>query len=275
MNKVVTVRIQGGLGNQMFGWAAGFSLAKANKASLILDLTLMKKGQFALNEFLLDKFGTTYSKVNSPRLHRYPPFRKNFDFFEKDFKFDARFNSLEPNVRLNGYFQSWKYFENYDAEIRFQLNTLSEPSKEFSGWIDYFGTRDFLAIHIRRGDYMNLTSFHGLTTREYYERAIKLIKSLHNNLEIVVFSDDIGLAKQIIEKDAIYIGPSDLKSPNENILLMSRAYSIIGSNSSFSWWAAWLNDKEDSLNIFPRPWFTENKINTIDLLKPSWITLGI
>ena len=268
------MRLQGGLGNQLFGWAAGYSLSRKHNSDLRLDTSLLKSNQFALDKYSLADHSLIQSGVWHPKIARLMAINRRKDFFEKDFTFDSKFDSLGNNIRLNGYFQSWKYFEKYSQDIKAQILNLKDPSKEYSQLFNELKDRPSISVHVRRGDYVNLTDFHGLTSRRYYCQAISLASKHLIQPRLFVFTDDIEMAKEVIDQDARFIGPNDLVSPNENIDLMARADALIGSNSSFSWWAAWLGDKEDKINIFPRPWFTNEQKNTKDLLPPKWITLG-
>lgn len=274
MSNTVTVRLQGGLGNQLFGWAAGYSLAKKHNSDLRLDTSLLKSNQYALDKYRLADHSLIQSGVWHPKIARLIAINRRKDFFEKDFTYDSEFESLGNCIRLNGYFQSWKYFEKYSQDIKTQLISLVEKSQQYVQLVEEFENRPSISVHVRRGDYVNLASFHGLTSRRYYRQAISLASRHLIKPSLFVFTDDIEMAKEVIDQDARFIGPKDLVSPNENIDLMARADALIGSNSSFSWWAAWLGDKEDKINIFPRPWFTNEQKNTKDLLPPNWITLG-
>ena len=131
-----------------------------------------------------------------------------------------------------------------------------------------------VAIHIRRGDYVGKEKFHGLSTEKYFRNALDLIQLNNSQKKIVVFSEDYLTAKNIFPEAWKIITPEILNSPCENLALMSKFENFIGSNSSFSWWSAFLSEKREGLDIFPRPWFSDVKFNDRDLLMPNWITLG-
>ena len=110
----------------------------------------------------------------------------------------------------------------------------------------------------------------GLTTERYFVDALKYIEKIFPYAKKVVFSDDITEAKKLLPECDLYIGKDELPSAVETLILMSKSSAIIGSNSSFSWWAAFLSEAPDFCKIFPEPWFRDESIDTNDLVPPSW-----
>ena len=268
----VTIRLQGGLGNQLFGWATAYALSLRINAELLIDKTLLKQGQYELDNYNLPAHSILEQKSSEKwfgRIRQSP-----LNFRESSFTYDASILNCKKNTILNGYFQSWKYFDDYKVKIAEILSADREYSTEFVNLSSYISQEETIAIHIRRGDYVGLTEYHGLTSAEYFEKAFRNAKSLTNATRAVVFSDSISIAKHVFPNADKYIGPEDLKSTSETLDLMSRCSGIIGSNSSFSWWAAYIRDSESRPCIFPRPWFTETSLDTRDLLMPHWLTLG-
>jgi hypothetical protein len=134
-----------------------------------------------------------------------------------------------------------------------------------------FYDKDFIGVHIRRGDYTSLSGYHGLASQRYYYLALSKIKSNENKLPIVVFSDDILEAKRIIFDATTYVGPEYGLSPVENLFLMGNAKAFIGSNSSYSWWASYLLKIKGKNSVyFPSPWFAKASLSSSDILYPEW-----
>jgi len=132
----------------------------------------------------------------------------------------------------------------------------------------------YVAIHIRRGDYVNLQNYHGLTTKEYFQNSMKYLREFHGiDLPVLVFSDDIDKAREIIPDAFKYVAKEDTRNDWDTLLLMANAQALVGSNSSFSWWAAYGGNS--NVAIFPNPWFQNRKIDSSDLLHPDWLRLGI
>lgn len=269
--KIIQVELTGGLGNQLFGWATGFALAKKLGCELAVNKSQLINRAYQLDTLILD------SSLKELESRRKPFSREQYSmptFREKSFNFDSRFMRIERPCILKGYFQSWKYFESVKQEIRREV-TLKAESKEFQYWENIFTTTSVLSIHVRRGDYVGLEDYHGITSKRYFDNAISLLREVVSFKYVAVFSDDIEQAKIVVPNADYYISNKDLESPTETLLIMSLGCAIIGSNSSFSWWAGFLSDQEEKARVFPRPWFAESSLNTNDLLPSHWITLGI
>ncbi len=261
------ILLQGGLGNQLFGYAAALSLANKNNGTVQVSKKFLKPNQYELGKYSLTP------EVIQDNLVSY--FKLNKTFREKNFYFDERFSQIVKSSTLKGYFQSWKYFEHCQEYIRQGFSTILNPSSEYESLRSQLEQEPFTAIHIRRGDYVGLTNYHGLTSEQYYLRAGKIISTYQNSQRVVVFSDDINAAKEVVDWGDLYLGKEDLQNSVETLDLMSRATNIVGSNSSFSWWGAFLRDNGSGLRIMPRPWFSDPKLNDRDLVCPNWISVGI
>ena len=289
--KIIVSELIGGLGNQLFNWAAGYSLSqRLNFTHYINSRKSAKHGSYLTDfgihniEYPITKnldFMDLIDKSSSPALNKVSRSLKTSDFSnrvrpyvfeENSFEYNKRIEEISSSKLLRGYFQSWRYFQPHLQEIRSILNSRSKMTSTFEGYNRELCQKKWVAIHVRRKDYVEYSSFHGLTSPVYYKRALGTIELGNSNVVRVVFSDDIELAKEVVKAD-MYIGELDLSLPSENIKLMSRADFIIGSNSTFSWWAAFMMGDE-KLAIFPRPWFATKEKNTRDLLLPNWLTIG-
>jgi hypothetical protein len=270
-NKTVTVELQGGLGNQLFGWATGFALALRMRADLTLDTTKLQYRPYELDNFLLSEHVST---KNTQKRFRQRLFEREFSFTEASFEYDHRIKEIENSTTLHGYFQSSRYFEDAAGSIR-SLVLLKNMSSEYLDFEKIVSAEQTLAVHVRRGDYVGLENYHGLTSEEYFRNAIRIANASMHFRKIMVFSDDIEVAKKVIPDADYFVSSDKLPSAAENLILMSNCSGLIGSNSSFSWWAGYLGDTPSSVRIFPRPWFADRNLDTRDLLLSHWITLGI
>jgi len=268
--KRIEVLLEGGLGNQLFGWATGYSLAKSLGFNLVLNTSQLITREFQLNRFDLGQYSVTSQKriiLSNRRLAHYNP--KVFN--EKDFTYDNRIEKISSSKFLIGFFQSWKYFSEELENIRPLIKKLSNPSSEYLHYRNMLREQDSLIVHVRRGDYKNAAHFHGLVSEDYYSKAmVEAQKIIPNGSKLIVMSDEPELAKEIIGHADLYIGPEDLPSAAETLLLMSEAKYLIGANSSFSLWAGMLMSQTNSLQIFPDPWFKVTSIDTSDLIPPSF-----
>jgi len=201
------------------------------------------------------------------------PLKFVFMYTEKGFNFsEAALN--RPSTKLYfGYFQSEKYFLEYKNTIRSSL-VLRNPSVEFETLREEFESQNILVLHVRRGDYLLKQDYHGLASENYFRRALELASLEDSELKLAVFSEDKQYCERIFPNAWKVITPAELKCPVETLLLMSIHSKFIGSNSSFSWWAAFLGNRNLGDVYFPRPWFKDKSISDADLLHPNWITIG-
>lgn len=268
--KSICVDLQGGLGNQLFGWAAGLSLSMKLNTNLTLNSRNLIARGYELDEF---KLSDEILLDNSGR-NRFSGIKLIDNTFEEEsFQYDERFKNLKKPKTLKGYFQSWKYFDEFEDKIK-SLLVLKEESENLVTLSEELKKYQILGIHIRRGDYVGLEDYHGLTSTTYFKNAVQVIRKLSGYEKIMVFSDQIEVAKEVFPDGDYYISSRELSSSPETLILMSRCESLIGSNSSFSWWAGYLGSNNSISRIFPRPWFTNTSIDSRDLLPPNWLTLG-
>lgn len=269
-SKSICVELQGGLGNQLFGWAAGFALSKKLNSKLTLDSSNLIARGYELDDFRLSE--STPSANTRGKGSR--GFTLIGDVFEEEsFRYDTRFERIVKPKTLRGYFQSWKYFDLYENEIKSNI-ILKKESDSLIRLSDELEKYRVLGMHIRRGDYIGLENYHGLTSSTYFKNAVQIIQKLSGFEKIMVFSDQIDIAKEVFPGGDYYISSKELSSSPETLILMSRCNSLIGSNSSFSWWAGYIGQSGSAVRIFPRPWFTNSSIDSRDLLPPNWLTLG-
>lgn len=171
------------------------------------------------------------------------------------------------DVKFFGFFQSYKYFEHSQAKIRelFQFNDQITNKYTKLG-------ENTCSIHVRRGDYIG-NFFHEVCHLEYYKEAIAEIETRTDIDVFVVFSDDIAWCKEnfVGEKFLFVENNSDIV----DLFLMSKCSHNIICNSTFSWWAAWLNDNQKKIVIAPEKWFGDVSRGTEDLLPDEWIKLKI
>jgi len=166
---------------------------------------------------------------------------------------------LEPNkdYDLNGYFQSYKYFNDYKDVIK----PYFTPNFEFNT-----GTDDQVAMHVRRGDYLERSNFHTNLTLEYYNKAM----SVFPNSKFVIFSDDIKWCIQNFDHDTCYFTITTELGDIGDLFYMSSFKNHIIANSSFSWWGSYLGNSE--VTVAPKDWFQVD-LDTKDLYLPEWIQI--
>jgi hypothetical protein len=191
-------------------------------------------------------------------------------YWERNLIFDPTIFSIKPGKVLCGYFQSYKYFIGFENEIQRELIQGFQGGRDYLDLLNELDGSQWVAIHVRRQDYVLLSETFGLTSETYFEESIRYIESLFPGIKKIAFSDDVTEAREILPCCDMYIGHNELASSVETLILMSNSSAIIGSNSSFSWWAAFLSNSPDDCKIFPEPWFRDESIDTSGLVPPTW-----
>jgi len=289
----ITVKLVGGLGNQLFIWATAFHLKKTRDLEITLDASEctmwgdqicdfgikvdvpgpmfpdgLLPGRFKANANLIVELLWKLRQV-------YRSLRIGKIYWENPKKsFDSSIFGIPRGKELRGYFQSYKYFNDSAGEIRELLANPVRPSQEFNALLEELPS-SWLAVHMRLGaDYKVMQDQFGLLGAGYFLDAIQYLEKQLPNLPIYVFSDDIELAREILPGCHRYIGKTQLHNPVERLIIMSHAQGFVGSNSSFSWWAAFLNKDSKAIKVFPDPWFLDSSVNLDDLLPPDWIRIN-
>jgi hypothetical protein len=282
---IVAVELSGGLANQLFQYAAGLALARRHGAQLVLDSTLFRRRsesrRLALKPFALEgafltsrvRFtgGGKLANLTVDGLSHEPAGLEVVR--ESGFDYDPEFERLGTNVYLRGYWQSSRYFDHLTADLRAMINIpdleLDEPTRTLRREIK---TGPSVGIHVRRGDYLvePYRSHHGVCSADYYRAAMERLRSEVPNCKFYVFSDDVEWCRaNFRDEDTLVVG---LYGPNQGHIdlgLLADCNHRILSNSSFSWWSAYLSDSSKGKTIAPTPWF-QNKSSVPDLIQPTW-----
>lgn len=275
--KEVEVFLLGGLGNQLFGWAAGFALAKRLKTSLTLNTSQLTTRKLALPEQLLTGAKVSaerplYYTCNSNILKRvYRNFPLNASYFEKQYSFEDRFNQICKPLSLHGYFQSISYFDGFQNEIFALLDNECNLTTEYKKVRRELPDK-FISVHFRRGDYLENSEFHPLTTKQYYQSALNHLNKYGLDFKKVIFTDDEMLAREMFPTDLV-LTQDKLLNPFDNMYLMSQGEAVIGANSSFSLWAGFLRSASGGVCIFPNRWFGEGNLQNLSPVPTNFIQL--
>jgi len=255
---MISCNLKGGLGNQMFQIAATVSLSIENNDNF---------------GFQFDKCSTSYQGFAAPK------YQKNFfrnipsigDYNFKKFYVEQKFSYVEipyeKDLLLDGYFQSEKYFEKNKLFIK-NLFYIDENLKKLVTDKFNFDLSEVTTVHIRRGDYLNNPNFHTVCEPDYYNKAINYI----GEGKFVFISDDIEWVKQNFKSNNFFY--SDLGDDILDFMLLTLSKNNIISNSTFSWWGAYLNSNLITNVIAPKKWFGFlGPQDTEDLYPNKWIVL--
>ena len=290
VNKNIIAFLSGGLGNQLFVYAAALEQADRIGVNVLADVSWFyrqDKRVYLLGHLFPNlqviggssRASRTLSKASSilNRLRKHSVFVEK-GFYETKNSFDDGIFSITEGTRLRGYFQSTKYFPSSGALVAEAIRQ-ARVSKEEQSILDDICSRPFNAIHVRRGDYFHSPStrdFHGLTTKEYFEAGSRLFGN--STLPCLVFSDSPQIARKELDGVGNFVfDPKTLDLGDVATLkLMSYAKGLVISNSSFSWWAAYTISQYDACAVIvtPRPWSKEIDVNH-NLIHQNWINLSI
>jgi hypothetical protein len=297
---MIIVRLRGGLGNQLFQYAAGRALAAHHGVPLKLDLYTYTKHPyrtFALHHFNIDAPEASRQEVHrftgSNPVIRYLNKRENYFrcqgvFAQPHYHFCDDFFSLPADVYLSGYWQSEKYFAGIAGLIREQFTSRQQLDELNLAFQRQMQSEHSVAVHVRRGDYQQkeYASFFGALPESYYGEAITLLRQRVGNPVFYFFSDDLDWCKSMFgSTGAEFVGHNTGSDSYKDILLMASCRHNIIANSTFSWWGAWLNSNPDKVVVAPKQWFKSNFLNkkepvyasriynTKDLIPVGWARL--
>jgi hypothetical protein len=209
---------------------------------------------------------------------------------EKEFKYNdiSNVNLCNKNVLLHGYFQSYKYFENYYDTIcrMIKLDKMKELIIKNNN-INQDYLENTVSMHFRLGDYKKVSDFHPIMPYEYYKKSLSHIKNItdgNHDLNILFFceDDDIDMVTDTINKlqndfpNYTFERKFNHLEDWEQMLLMSLCSHNIIANSSFSWWSAYFNSNVDKIVCYPSVWFGKKaNIDTSDLCPKKWKKIQI
>lgn len=285
---MIAVRLIGGLGNQMFQYAAARSLADRLGVELVIDTRAF--GHYTLHAFGIDRFSIRGRLATPAELSRWPTWMRRpcrlvqrFGiatrwYSEPRFAYDTTWPSLGDNLMLDGYFQSEKYFASIADGLRGDFLPRAPLSAENAAIAGLAREAESVMIHVRRGDYVsNATTLriHGVCSPAYYEASVAVMRKRLTRPRFFVFSNDMEWAKGNLKlgDDAVYVMGND-KAPEMDIHLMAQCRHHIIANSSFSWWGAWLGKNEGQVVVAPSPWFNTTKMDARDLMVDGWQCLS-
>ncbi len=286
---MIVMRIFGGLGNQMFQYAAGRALADRLGVELLLDLREFET--YRLHAYGLDSLRVRARHASVSDLRPWPEQRRRFArlvtkvglssardlYIEPAFTYDERWPHLGDGTHLNGYFQSERYFGQSRDRLREELIPVEPLAGENAKIASMASECESVAIHVRRGDYVSnakTLSLHGVCSPAYYQRAIASLRERRRDVRFFVFSNDMDWSRENLHlgEDAVFVEGNE-QAPQVDIHLMSKCRHHVIANSSFSWWGAWLGRHQDQCVIAPTPWFDSPKLCDRDLLPERWVRL--
>mgnify|MGYP001570765663 FL=1 len=304
---MIILKIRGGIGNQMFQYAFGKSISRKFRTDVILDLEALfnqaprvgaMPRTYGLNIFsirpkftLLSKVGLFINRTDS-KLVKFlfktkevlktmiKPIYERKVITEEEFHSDANLTqkTIEGSC-FSGYWQNEKYFKDIKDEIKKDFSFKNSVSEKFVPILKAIKDSASVCIHVRRGDnVLNPISskVFGYLEIDYYKKAFSMMEGLVPNAKFFIFSDDIAWCIENFKfiPDVVFVSDKNNEAdPSDDMQLMSNCSHFIISNSTLSWWVAYLGKNPAKIVITPKNWFKDKAMNKNykdNLLLPEW-----
>jgi len=303
---MIITRLLGGLGNQMFQYAAGLALAEQHRTVLKLDIGWFRHyaeyephNRYSLNcfnvteqfatkqeiDYLRGKALTTVERCSEAvaRRLRFYNYADNLQshgsyYSAKSFRFDPDFWRQPDNAYLEGMWQSEKFFLPIANLLRLHFSFRYRPQPRVAEFKARIASGPSAFVHFRRGDYVRNTNFNreiGILPLDYYYRAVEMVRAHCPDVTLYVYSDDIESIRREFHPPGphVFVDVVENWHAYDKMRLMSWCNHAVISNSTFAWWAAWLNPSPNKIVIGPDPWFSGKEYDSNDLLPEYWIRL--
>ncbi|SFR57045.1 alpha-1,2-fucosyltransferase [Litoreibacter janthinus] len=281
-------RIFGGLGNQLFQYAAARAVSLRQGTELVLDTRLAPPGSHWA--YALDHFNIAARVATPPEL---PPgkdqklsyawwraFGRNPKFIrEKGLGYQDRIASAPDGSYLHGYFQSERYFSDVLDQMGSELQIVTPPDTQNAEFADRIAKAGHtVSLHMRRGDYLGTpksNATYATCDEAYYLRALEKLSVDGADLKVFVFSDDPDWVREnlTLPYDMTPVGHNGPDKHYEDLRLMSCCRDHIIANSTFSWWGGWLDRRPEARVVGPAKWFNDPKLANPDILPERWIAV--
>ena len=267
---MIIVKVMGGLGNQLFQYALYRQFQEDGKEAYLdtswYDITKNVNRKYQLDLFntkivkCTDKqkyllanndrsiFGVTYHKIFG---------NKKSHIVELD---NGDFSPLISKLQtayLDGYWQRKEYFINISEVLKKEIVLKENLNEKNEKMFFEINNTNSIGIHIRRGDYLVAADrYGGICTEKYYFSSIEYMEKQVENGHFFVFSDDMIWCKHFLDKkkNVTFVDINSNDDGYLDLILMSKCKNMIMANSSFSWWATWLNDNMNKIIVAPARW---------------------
>ena len=260
---MVYILLDGRIGNNLFQIATAISLAHENDTDfLVIPGNYYTPDSCWLRDYLKQFENNILRKV---KIIDYIPSEAKV-YKESGFHYEKI--PYQDNILLDGFFQTEKYFNPQVVRDLFQID--DETRNYIVNKYGHLLNDEITSIHVRRGDYLKESDNFAVCSYNYFKKAIKYIGK---KKKFLIFSNDIPWCKKKFQGENFFF--SEQESPVVDLYLQSFCTNHIISNSSFSWWGAWLNESSSKIVIYPSPWFgvAYSDKDTSDLIPSEWIEI--
>lgn len=287
----------GGLGNQLFQYAAARRLALAHGTKLVVDLgwftheapnyatpRAYELRDLRVRSGLISLAPETIAGLEegaAARLGRWGSRRLRLQVVrqrEDGVGVDERVLDAPADVLLIGYWQSESYFDDIATTIRADVRLPASTDGRYRQLLDEIESSIAVAVHVRRGDYVTVPrtrEVHGTLPPSYYTRAVDFVADrVRGQMHAFVFSDDPEWAREQImfELPTTHVGRARWTAAEELRLMASCRHHVI-ANSSFSWWAAWLAEHPGQVVVAPTAWFRDPRLDSSAIVPLRWLRI--
>lgn len=275
---MIFIELMGGLGNQLFQIFCGIAYSFENnvefkiirnKFDKVSPLDNISKRPTYWDNFLINLSKMTCDNINI------------LTYNEPSYIYN-KIPIINKNFKINGYFQSPKYFQNYYKQIIKLISLDKQQKLTKEKYKEYFNNK-VISLHFRIGDYIKKPDYHLILNTKYYIDALKIILEKDNNCDTVLYfneeQDNYTVKNMINNIKNLYpelkLIQYSYNIPDwEQLLLMSLCNHNIIANSSFSWWAAYFNVNPEKIVCYSSQWFGPKCNNsTRDLFPENWIKI--
>ena len=292
---MTAVRLKGGMGNQMFQYALGLQLAEQLGEPVRHDLSNLlyrnKPEGFVYRDLDLDVFRTEVRPLVPAgplravfNLQIRPISRRLRQWAERGlptveeahFHYDpAILAEARPGVTYEGWFQSPRYFRGVETRVRTHFRFARPVVAQSQELLRHIEGSNSVCLNVRRTDFLKDATLRA-TDLAYFLRGVDYFAQTQEDVRFFVFSDDVEWCRENLRLPypTAVVGHEHKGYKFGNYLqLMQRCRHFLIPNSSFAWWAAWLNEGEDKVVVAPNTWFADPEIDTSDLVPATWVRL--
>lgn len=293
---MVITKLMGGNGNQMFQYAAGFSIANRLNLKLLVDVNYLQDKnkryfKFEDRDYTLYMYNISGEIASDNKISQFIVPRKGNKYFyhlerrvlseknvirEESLSTLASFGEIVSDCYLEGYWQNPFYFKDCETEIRREFSFKNKLPEICMPILQRIGNSNSVCVHIRRGDFVNHPILEVVNT-EFYYKALTILSEIVSSPRLFVFSDDIPWCRENFKPynfDYEFVDPS-LSGPHAecHLHLITLCKHFIIPNSTFSWWGAWLSTSPGKIVIAPKKWFKGQAAPVNAIVPKEWIAI--
>lgn len=268
------VKILGGIGNQMFQYAFLMALKSRFNDIFLVDISIFDIWNIHNGYELERVFNIKEKKASVDEIKNVAWYSNNYKvrralslilpkktmYVEKSpYKYYPQFVNKDGDAYYDGYWQYYKYFEPVRKDVLYAFQFVPDNDERNNSLISKMNNENYVSIHVRRGDYLESKEYKGICGIDYYKKAIDLVRSNISNPTYLIFSNDIEWCKinitPLLENSSVTFVDWNVGANSfRDMELMSKCRANIIANSSFSWWAAYLNSNEHKFVVSPKKW---------------------